>query len=127
MSADIETAERIVQQVVVGERLWTDLLPLGMEGGPSEARCQFHSSFPRDTRVSIHELARGFLTFLPDIRKLREWALVMEALPTEFAIENHPAGETVLNALWSASFGDPLSDDQIAVLVELAKEQMSQS
>src|SRR5438067_479167 len=122
MISRAESAAGTIQQVVKGERPWTDLIPLGMEGGPQESQCRFPPSFPGETRVSVYDLAQGFLTYLHDAPKLREWAFVMEAMPADFDVENHPAGEAVLTALWSASFGEPLREDQVAVLKELARE-----
>jgi len=124
--SEAESAVGTIRQVVRGERPWTDLLPLGMEGGPQEKQCRFRPSFPGHTQVSIYDIARGFLTCLGDVSKLREWAFVVEAVPAEFDVENHPAGEAVLDALWSASFGEPLGEDQLAVLKELGEEQSGQ-
>ncbi len=112
-----------IRQVVRGERPWTDLIPLGMDAAPPESRCHFLASFPGETRVTVHDLARGFLTYLDDAAKLRNWAFVMEAMPADVDVENHPAGETVLNALWSASFGEPLSEEQLVVVKALAEEE----
>jgi hypothetical protein len=97
-----------------------------MEAVPQKGQCLFLPSFPRDVHVSAFDLARGFLTYLPDASRLKEWAFVMEALPGEFDVGSHPAGETVLDALWSASFGEPLCEDQIAVLEELGREEAGQ-
>ena len=89
---------------------------------PDVRACRFDSSFPGDTRVSIHDLARGFLQHLRDPRSLREWAFIMEALPYELIdAEDHPARQNFLNALWSASFGDPLQEAEIGVITELAR------
>jgi hypothetical protein len=76
--------------------------------------------------VSIYDIVRGFLTHLGDASKLREWAFVVEAVPFDFDVESHPAWEAVLNALWDASFGEPLGEDQLAVLKELGEEQSGQ-
>jgi hypothetical protein len=123
MITSAESAAATIRQMVRGERPLTDLVPLGMDAGPQESRCYFLASFPADTRVTVHDLARGFLTYLHDATRLQDWAFVMEAMPADVDVENHPAGETVLNALWSASFGEPLSDDQLAVLKALGEEE----
>ena len=125
MISEAESAVATIRQVVRGDRPWTDLRALGMEAGPPESRCHFLPSFPTETRVSVHDVARGFLTHLTDAAKLREWAFVMEALPADLGVESHPAGETVLNALWSASFGERLSEEQVAVLEALGEEERS--
>ena len=122
-----ESAAGTIRQVVRGERPWGDLVPLGMDAGPNDTACHFLGSFPGDTRVTVHDLARGFLTYLGDAAKLRLWAFLMEALPADLDVENHPAGETVLGALWSASFGEPLSAEQLDVLKAIDDEGSGES
>jgi len=108
------------------ERPWTDLVPLGMETRPQKSECRFLPSFPGETCISVHDLAKGLSTYLDDARTLREWAFIIEAMPAEFEVDNHPAGEMVLDALWRASFGEPLREDQIAVIKALGEEELSQ-
>ena len=123
MTSNLDTAEKTILRVVRGERPWTDLRSLGMTGGPEVGRWQFPASFPADTRVAVGDLARGLLTHLHDGSRLKEWGTIMEALPYELVdAESHPEGQTVLNALWSASFGDPLSDKEIGVVTRIASE-----
>jgi hypothetical protein len=123
MSINAELAEETIRDVVRGERPWTDLAPLGMTGGPSEGRCEFRASFPAATRVGVHDLARGFLTHYSDPCRLREWAFVMEAMPYDLTdAQDHPSGQLVLDAVWSASFGNPLAEREIAVITNLGNE-----
>jgi hypothetical protein len=123
MTVKAELAEETVRDVVRGERPWTDLGPLGMRGGPTEGRCEFDASFPAGTRVGIRDLARGFLSHLPDVGQLTEWAFVMEAMPYDLTdAEDHPTGQMLLDALWNASFGNPLSETEIGVISNLTNE-----
>jgi hypothetical protein len=126
MTSKTEAAAETVRQVVRGERPWTDLRPLGMAVRFEGGRCVFEDTGPLDLRVDVHDLARGFLAHLHDPSGLKEWAFVMEALPVDLDVEGHPEGETVLNALWSASFGEPLGEDQVEVLKELGRGSPSQ-
>ncbi len=127
MTPNAADVERAIRQVVRGERPWMDLCAMGMQVQLDQGVCRFDDSGPVEARVDIHDLARGFLTHMHDSRRLREWAFVMEGLPVDLDVEGHPAGEKVLDALWSASFGEPLTDDQIRVLEDLGGEVPNQS
>jgi hypothetical protein len=109
-----------VLQVVRGERPWTDLRTVGMEVELEGNRCVVRN--PRDVEVTanVHDLAKGFRAYLHDPRKLKEWAFVVEAADVDLEVEGHPAGDTLLNALWRASFGEPLGEDVVKVIEQLA-------
>ncbi len=126
MTSKLDAAEKTILGVVRGERPWTDLRLLGMTDGPEEGSWQFPVAFPADTQVAVGDLARGLLAHLHDGPRLKEWATLMEALPYELVdAESHPEGQTVLDALWSASFGDPLGEKEIGVVTSLANESMN--
>jgi hypothetical protein len=118
VTPETEAPEELVRRVVRGERPWADLRSLGMKLRPEEGYAA--DVPPLDIKVGIQDLARGFVAHLQAPHTLREWAFVMEALPTEFEAEQHPSGEAVMDALWSASFGEPLSDVQVELLMNLA-------
>jgi hypothetical protein len=116
-------AELLIEGVVAGERPWTDLRPLGMEAQPDQGRCQFLPKFPDEVQVHIFHVVRGFRAYMHHPCQLREWAFVVEALPIDVVdVDIHPAGEAVMAAVWSASFGDPLRADQISLIEDLAHE-----
>lgn len=112
--------QEVVRQVIRGERPWTDLRTIGIDVQLVGNRCTFENPRNIEVKADIHDLAKGFLAHLHDARQLREWAFVVEASDVELCVEEHPAGETVLNALWSASFGEPLSEDIRKTLEQLA-------
>jgi hypothetical protein len=120
MTSNAEADKELVRQVVRGERPWTDLRTIGIDVQLAGNHCIFQN--PRNIEVcaDIHDLAKGFLAHLHDARQLREWAFVLEASDVELGWEDHPAGETLLNALWSASFGEPIGTDVIKTLEQLA-------
>ncbi len=123
MASKLDAGEKTILGVVRGERPLTDLRPLGMTHGPEGGSWQFPAAFPADTQVAVADLARGLLAHLHDGPRLKEWAALMEALPYELVdAESHPEGQTVLNAVWSASFGDPLGEKEIGVVTSLASE-----
>ncbi|HJT76319.1 MAG TPA: hypothetical protein VJ739_03880 [Gemmataceae bacterium] len=120
MTSETKAPEELIRLVVRGERPWTELRSLGIELRPEEGYAA--EVPPLDLQVNVGDLAQGFRAHLQNPRALKEWAFVMEALPTDFEAEQHPSGEAVMNALWSASFGEPLSAEQIDLLKNLAGE-----
>jgi len=120
------TTEQIVREVVRGERPWTDLRSLGMDLQPEKGKAS--NLRPLEVKVDIHDLARGFVSHWHDPVALRAWAFVMEALEADFdAVTAHPSGEDIWDAIWSASFGDPLKETQVRLIEELARERQSGS
>jgi hypothetical protein len=124
MTVGAKTIEESIRQVVRGERPWTDLRALGLKLFPDEGRAE--DIPPVGVTVDVHDLAKGFLTHRNDPRALKQWAFVMEALPTDFQAEEHPAGEAVLDLLWAASFGDPIGEEGVRLLEKLDQESPSQ-
>lgn len=117
------SAELLIHQVVAGDRPWTDLRPLGVEVCLDEGRCLIQPQFPGEVRVYLFHVVRGFRTHMHDPHRLREWAFVIEALPIDIDVpEGYDSGEVVMDALWSASFGDLLRADQISLIEALGRE-----
>lgn len=122
MTTTANNLEEAIQQVARGERPWADLRSFGLVLQP-EAGLADHLP-PADVRLTVHDLARGFLSHMDDLKALREWAFVIEALPADLeAVEAHPDGEVVLGALWNASFGQPPEEREIEVIEALARER----
>ena len=61
------------------------------------------------------------MAYRQDPRALREWGFIMEALDVDLDVEQHPAGDLVLNALWDASFGNPIEADVWQTIEDLAR------
>jgi hypothetical protein len=119
MTTPPRSVEEAIRQVARGERHWAELRSFGLDFDPEAGRADRLP--PIDARVTVHDLASGFVSCLHDSRALREWAFVMEAVPADFeAVEAHPEGEVVLGALWNASFGEPLSEAELEVIRALA-------
>jgi hypothetical protein len=120
MTTAASTVEEAIRQVARGERPWSDLRAFGMVLQPEDGRADHLP--PTDARITAHDLASGFVACWDDATALREWAFVMQAVIADFEpVEAHPEGETLLNALWSASFGDPLSDAERELIRALAR------
>lgn len=125
-SGTVEDRE-VLLQVVRGQRPWTDLRKIGIDISVKGNRCTFHSPRPIAATADVHDLAKGFIAHRNNALALREWAFVVEAADMDLDVENHPAGETVLHALWDASFGNPISDEAQRTIEQLASENGSRA
>jgi hypothetical protein len=126
MTASSATVEEVIRQVIRGERPWTDLRSLGMDLRPETGEAR--DLPPTDVKVDIHDLASGFVAQWHDPAALRAWAFTLQAVDADFEpVEGHPSGEAVLDALWKASFGEPLEAGQVEVITKLAAERRSPS
>jgi hypothetical protein len=122
MTTAASTVDDAVRQVARGERPWTDLRAFGMDLQPHAGRAERLP--PTGARISVHDLARGFLSCWDDPTALREWAFVLEAVDADFAaVEAHPDGEALLLALSKASFGDSITEDEREIIRRLARSQ----
>jgi hypothetical protein len=127
MSADLASDQAVILQVVRGERPWTDLRQLGIRVEIEGTPCTYHNPRPIEATADVHDLARGFLAYWHDPRRLREWAFVLEASDIDLDTAGHPAGEQLLDALWRASFGESLGEAVFRTVAELAGWSQSQS
>lgn len=68
------------------------------------------------------DVARGLAKYskTPDQLKTWAWFLLASSSFLELAMEDHPAGDALLNALWDASFGKPVDPETIRLAEELA-------
>src|SRR5439155_16439703 len=99
-----ENGDKIIREVIRGERPWTDLRSAGIEVQLQGDR--FHIENPHQARAAadIHDLAQGLIAHLKDGRELRSWAFLLQAESfVDWADgENHPAWEALWDAVWSA-------------------------
>jgi len=116
---------KMILQVVRGERPWSDLSALGITMRLEGNRCAVQNPHGHDASADVHDLAKGLLAHLSKPASLRESALFVNAADVDQAVEDHPASDTVLDALWDAGFGNPIRPDVVRVLEELARKQGS--
>lgn len=115
MTAGTATEQEMIVQAVRGERLWTDLEPVGIRFHREGNRCT-----PENTRgikavATLRDLAHGLLAHLHDLGALKNWAFFLEAESfIDWAEgEDDPSWELLWDAVWCASFGDPIPDESI--------------
>ena len=122
-----ETGQELIRQVVRGEKPWTDLRTVGIDVRLDGGRCAIDNPGHLTASADVQDLACGLLAYLPDPSALRTWAFILEA--ESFVdwgdAERHPAWETLWDALWSASFGDPVPEEAIRTAEELLQSKRS--
>jgi hypothetical protein len=122
MTSPSAASDELIRRVVRGDQPWTDLRTLGMDLHPETG--QADNVPPTEVKIDIHDLARGFASHRDDPAALRAWAFVMQSLGADFeAVAEDPSGEIILDALWRASFGEPLDEAQERLIEKLARQQ----
>jgi hypothetical protein len=115
MSLGVETAHDVIRQVIRGERPWTDLSGVGIEVRLDGSRCAIDNPARLTASADLQDLARGLLTHLADPSGLRAWAFVLqsESFVDWGNAEHDSAWEPLWDAVWKASFGDPIPEEAI--------------
>jgi hypothetical protein len=120
------TERDVIRQVVRGERPWIDLRALGIDIQLEDNRLSIQDPRHLNVMVDVHDLAMGFVAHAQNVRELREWAFVLEAGDFwDLDVERFPASETLMDALWSASFGDLIPEDAMTIVQQLIQENQS--
>jgi hypothetical protein len=120
-AGDQESA--LLRDVVRGERPLGDLARAGLSLLRNGNACRVENPRGVSTSADAADLAAGILAHRNDLESLREWAMFVTCSDVEVTAERHPDGETVLGALWDASFGNPISPDVFEVLKHVAGEK----
>jgi hypothetical protein len=123
LSAATHEEQEALLEVVRGSRPWTDLAAFGVAVRLDDGRRTLTNPRRLTTTASARDLAQGFAKLRHDPAALREWAFVVEAMDVELAVEGDPAGEMLLEALWDASFGNPIDSKRIDAIVRMVEEE----
>jgi hypothetical protein len=117
----------MIRQVVRGERPWADLGAIGIKIDFNGDRCTIENERGVVATADVHDLAEGLLAHVSEDHDLRKWAYLMEASSPflDLDVEDHPAGEVLLNALWDASFGQPIPADAIIAAERLVRRKQT--
>lgn len=121
MNASTATDQNLLREIVRGKRPLRHLQILGMRLELQGNHCRVANPRHISTSVDVHDLAMGLVTYLSDPEALREWALFIQAGDVDLDVEDHPAGEAVLKALWDAAFMNPINPLAVDTLKQLEK------
>jgi hypothetical protein len=119
--------QELIRQVVRGERPWKDLGAIGIKIDFEGDRCAIENERGIVATADVHDLAEGLLAHVHGVHEVRKWAYLMEAGSSflDLDVEDHPAGEVLLNALWDASFGQPIPAEAIAAAERLVRRKQT--
>jgi hypothetical protein len=110
----------LIRDCASGEGSVLDLASVGIrvEGETPQLAISIPSGIP-EVLVSPAEVSRGLLAAWARGTDLAEWAFVTRALVT-LEGEDSPVWETLMGALWSAAFGEPIPDETLTLARSLA-------
>lgn len=98
-----------VREFLRGEASWEHLKDLGISVEIDGARIAVDSPPGVVVTARLEDVARGFLTLKGRFQDLRNWASLLLSgssfLELDQRFETDPRGETLLEALWDATFG----------------------
>lgn len=100
-----------------GESAWKDLHIPGMEVDFVRWKILEPAASPTlAATVSPTDVVLGFTRLIDDRWALRRWSFVILTASDHFAFSDEfesPAGQELLEALWDASFGEPIREEAI--------------
>lgn len=119
-----ETASGNLLTFVRGERSWGEAQVPGIsvdfqrwslnEAPPAEAT---------PVHATLADVAQGFQEHLGEPEELRRWAFVVlnasNSIELDEAFESTEEGETLLEAMWDAAFGRPISPAACRIVEDL--------
>lgn len=124
-TAIAETASANLLTIVRGERRWgeaevpgisVDLERWSLSEAPLAEATPVHAT--------LTDVAQGFQEHLDEPEKLRRWAFVVlnasNSIELDEAFESTEEGEALLEAMWDAAFGRPISPAARRIVGDLA-------
>jgi hypothetical protein len=129
MKASVSSEQETILNFVRGREPWTKLRTVGIQLDLSASSVQTKNTGGIVATADAYDVAEGLLTHIHDAEELRPWALILESGSDflDLALEVHPAGEVLLDAVWKASFGDPIPDQAIRLAENLVNERRSRT
>jgi len=98
----------VVRQVVRGDLGWTSLREFGVFVVVGGDTVTVLGEIERPVTVSPQDVATGWMRHAGSISALREWARILHGATglIEFDFDDHPLGDSLLDALWRLNFGE---------------------
>jgi hypothetical protein len=104
---------RVVRQAVRGELGWTSLREFGVSVVVGSDTVKVLGNIERPVAVSPQDVATGWMRHASSSSALREWARIIHGAVglIELDFDDHPLGDSLLDALWRLNFGErPTAD-----------------
>jgi hypothetical protein len=125
MQATPSDSAEIVRSFIRGDRPWQDLRLIGLSVSFMDDGCDCEGKGDVLVTPTIADIARGFLHHASarevDLRRWASIILAASAVIDLAALEEHPDGETVLDALWEASAGSEMHEWTLNLLRDLVR------
>ena len=117
-------ANVVVLQVVHGERPLEDLENVGITIRLEAETIIVENPHRVVAAASLVDLARGLLKHQDNPRDGQSWARVVLAGSSflDFRFDDSAASDTLIEGLWDAAFGKPVTQDALTLAKRLAKE-----
>jgi hypothetical protein len=119
----LDDPRAVVLQFVRGERPWTDLAQAGITVRREDGRWEIANPRGVVAVAGVPDLAQGLLVLAGDPDRLRAWAFLVQAGSSflDLDVDDDPAGEALLTAVWDASFGEPVSPAALGLAERIAR------
>jgi len=125
MNDNSEAQRALVLQIVRGERPWQDLNAMGFQVCFDQFGGSFRQPPGLEMAISSWDLAQGFHAFRHQPARLREWSFVVEALDLTIDWHDPKIEERFSDALWRASFGEPIPEDFFRQVESIVQDDRS--
>lgn len=128
-TAIAETASTNLLSFVRGERRWGEAEVPGISVDFERwSLNEAPLAGPAPVRATLADVVQGFQEHLGEPEELRRWAFVVlnasNSIELDEAFESTEEGEILLDALWDAAFGRPISPAARQTLDELSDRQL---
>jgi hypothetical protein len=122
------TAEDVILQAVRGQTPWSALQDLDVDLEINGASCSIENPRHLVAVAKPADISCGFLNYRNDPERLKTWAWLVLAASSliDLDLEGHASGDVLLDALWDAAYGVPLSQDVLRIARKVSREQDSQ-
>lgn len=101
----------LVRDVVRGIRSWRELAEAGVSVRVADDSVSVISPVAEPVPVTAEDVAAGWLRHSDNLESLRQWARLVHGAVSlvELQLEGHELGERLLENLWQAAFGEPVT------------------
>ena len=115
------SAQRLILEVVRGQRGWDELESVGITVRLREDDAVIENPHGHMAVAEPKDVAEGLLNHATDVEELRSWAaLLLASAPfVQLNLEGHAYGEVLLEGLWDASAGEPVRQSALLAAKEL--------
>ena len=115
--------QRLIYDVIRGERPCSDLFQLGVKMGPVDDEWHLEEPCLEPVKIQLSDVANGLLKYRSHPDALKKWArlILASGFIDVSECENQTGWEVLLNALWDAMGTGTFSPGAVHLAEELAR------